>query len=189
MYDWRVGLLIGCGLLVSCSTLSLGPPQPSLTNIEVVRAAQFGQVRVGTFTLASGLPTAMDKVHMVRTNSVVAPQGSFAAYLGETLRAELRGAGRYSEDAATTVNGQLLDSDLRGGMAPTNSARLSARFEVVRDGAIAYRREISVEDQWESVYLGVIAVPASINHYTELHRKIVGVLLKDPEFAKATRGP
>nr|WP_293244264.1 hypothetical protein [Panacagrimonas sp.] len=180
-------LILLLGLLSGCSTLPLGEPQASLDNLERIRRSPVAPLDVGAFTRGAGVSAADDKSHGVRSNSVVAPRGSFAAYLGETLRAELSGAGRYQRGAPLVLRGQLLETTLDGSSTRQGTASLAARFELLRDQSVVYRSELRVADRWDSAFIGVEAIPAAVNHYQDLYRRLVGQLFGDAKFIEAAR--
>jgi hypothetical protein len=84
------------------------------------------------------------------------------------------------------ITGFLQESQVDPAISE-GSAKLAARFVVMRAGSAVYDKELTVSSKWESSFLGAVAIPAAINEYTALYRKLVGVLLDDPTFQAATR--
>ena len=184
----RAALLVLLAALVTgCATLPLGEPQTSLDNLERIRRSLVAPLAVGTFTRSASVSAAADRSHGVRSNKVVAPRGSFAGYLGDTLRAELSGAGRYQADAPLVLRGELLETRLDGSSSSHGTASLAARFELLRDQTVLYRGDLRATDRWESGFLGVEAIPAAVNHYQDLDRRLVRELFSDPQFVEAAR--
>lgn len=178
---------LAAALLAGCASIQLGAPTASLETVQRARAAGLPAMAVGEFALAPGKPTALDASFSLRTNTVFSPYGrSFAHYLKETLAAELKAAGLLDPAAAAEIRGWLTESQVDGSMG-TGLGRVCARFAVLRGGQQLYDKEFSAENQWESPYLGVVAIPLAINHYTVLHRQLVGQLLADPDFVAALR--
>lgn len=180
-------LLLLAALVSGCATLPLGEPQASLDNIERIRRTTVAPLDVGAFTRGAGISAADDRSHGVRSNTVVAPRGSFSGYLGETLKVELVGAGRYQTGGPLVLRGELLETRLDGSGTNVGVASLGARFELVRDQAVLYRSDLRVADRWESAFMGVEAIPAAVNHYQDLYRRLVGALFSDPAFLEAAR--
>lgn len=171
--------------LAGCAVAPLSAPQPSLDNIQAIRASALPSLSVGDFTPAPGRPTEMDKTIQARGGIDSAPEGSFAKYLGDTLQAELKGAGRFDPASPLQVSGVITDTKLVSLSAP--SAKLSARFTLTRNGRQVFSKELSVDATWGWEYLADVAVPDAFNHYAGLFPKLVGVLLSDPDFQAAAK--
>jgi hypothetical protein len=179
---------LGSMLLVGCAQIQLGAPVASADNIQKAKASGLPASNVGPFVLEAGKDAKMDKGLDIRSNTLSAPtQGSFAAYLKETLVTELKAAGLYDAGSKTVISGKLVDSQLDAAMAG-GSGRLAARFAVSHAGKVVFDKEFSASDKWESSFVGAIAIPAAINNYSALYRKVVGQLLDDADFRRAVAG-
>ena len=182
----RLAWLAVALVLSGCATAQLSTPQASLDNIQAIRAASLPAMNVGAFTPGPGAPTDMDKAILIRAGADTAPEGSFATYLGDTLRAELKGAGKYDPASPLMVSGVITDTHLVSEVGAPN-ARLAARFTLSRGGRPVFTKELTVSDQWEFEYVGAVAIPDAFNHYAGLFPKLVGALLADPDFLAAVR--
>ncbi len=181
------GLAVAATLaLAGCAVEPLSAPQPTLDNIQLVRQAQLPPLNVGPFTPAPGRPTEMDKTIAARAGIDSAPGGSFAGYLGDTLAAQLKGAGRFDSASPWLVTGTVTDTYVDSAL-PTAHARLAARFRLSRGGREVFSKELRVADSWNSEYLADIAVPDAFRHYAGLFPRLVGELLADPDFRTAAR--
>ena len=172
--------------LGACASPALAPPEPTLANLQAVRGARMAPSAVGEFKLAAGLTPGMDRSVAVRASSQAAPGGSFARHLGETLAAELRGAGRLDPGSRIVISGELTESSVSSSL-PHGHAALGATFRVTRGGKLVFEKPLRVEDSWRSAFLGAEAIPDALNHYTALYPTLVGVLVSDPDFAAAVR--
>jgi hypothetical protein len=185
---WASGALLGASLaaLSGCAQVKLGAPVPSIENLQKAKAAVPTPLTIGDFTVDAGKEGAsMDAGVSIRSNTVSSPVGgSFARYLQETLSMELKAAGLLSPSSDTLVRGALTDSQLDAGASQGKGA-LAARFMVERAGRSIYDQVLRVESTWDSSFVGAVAIPAAINQYTLLYRKLVGRLLDDPSFRAA----
>lgn len=182
---FTVFTVCAAALLTGCSSVPLGAPAPSADNVATARAAKLAPSQVGTFALAPGKDPAIDKSLGVRAHSISSPvDDSFAQYLRAVLTAELAAAGLNDPASKTLITGLLLDNTVDPAMG-TGTARLAARITVNRDGQKAYERDVAVNASWESSFIGAIAIPAAINEYSGLYRKLVAELLKDDGFKRA----
>lgn len=172
-------------LVTGCAQLTMGPPAASIDNTMKLRAANPAPVSVGKFTPAPGLGAGLDVSLSIRGGNSVNPPtgGSFSQYLGETLAAELRGAGLLDPGAGIVISGALTKNEL--STAGSGSGALGARFVVTREGVVRFERELTVTANWESSFIASIAVPAAALEYQGLYRKLVTALLDDADFRKA----
>lgn len=173
--------------LTACAVAPMGPPSPSLENIGKARAAGLPPLALGTFVLAPGRSSGMDEAVSIRANRLHSPYGnSFAAYLKETIAADLRAAGLLQEGAASVLSGQLTDSRIETPPG-TASAAIAARFVLARAGRVVYDKELRAEATWKAEFNGFEAVPMAVNQYGSLYRQLTGKLFDDPDFRAATR--
>jgi hypothetical protein len=172
--------------LAGCALPALPPPQASLDNIQALRAADVAPMKVGAFSPAPGSPTMMDKSILVRAGTQAAPEGSFATYLADTLAAELKGAGRLDPNSSLVLSGVITEAHADAAM-PTASARLAAHFALTRSGQTVFDKTLSVEAQWDSDFVGAVAIPDAFNHYSGLFPQLAAKLFADPQFRAAAR--
>lgn len=184
------GVVVVCAWLVlstGCVRLQLQPPRQSVDNTSAARAIGFKSAAVGPFTLAEGLPKSLDLSIGVRGSTLYSPyEDSLARYMAETLRAELAGAGLLDPGSPTVITGQLTRSATQAGSSQ-GSAELGMRFQVARAGRRVYDKELVEQQEWESSFVGAIAIPLAMDQYTSLYRRLVARLLRDQDFADAVR--
>ena len=179
-----IGLMM---LLSGCAQLKLGEPVASMENVQRIRSGMTVPVSVGEFAPAKELSSGANESFSVRSNTVTAPtDGSFSKYLRATLVAELEAAGLLQPSSPVTIRGELTRSRLEAPIG-TGIGELAARFQVLRQSKMVYDRELSVSNQWPSIFVGAVAIPAAVNEYTALHRKLVAKLLEDKDFLAALK--
>ena len=171
--------------VLGCTTV-MPPPMASGENSQVLKAANLAPSAVGTFKLAPGRPAQMDKELSggLRGGNIGAPSGSYSQHLKETLKAELQSAGLLDLQSKYVIEGQLMDSMVDAAIG-TGKARLAARFQVLREGQLLFDKEVSIEDSWDSSFMGAVAIPRAIERYGASYRALVGKLLNDSEFRRA----
>jgi hypothetical protein len=172
--------------LAACASLPMAPPQASLDNIQSLRAANLAPMRVGEFVAGPGRPKEMDRRISVRANTMAAPGGSFARYLGDTIAAELNGAGTLDPKSDLVLSGVITDSHVES-MSAVGKASLAARFTLRRGGKVVFEKTLSTKADWDSNFMAVVAVPDAFNHYTGLFRVLATQLFADPDFRAAAR--
>lgn len=169
--------------LTGCANLTMSPPQPNIENTAKLRAANMAPVAVATFKVDAA-KSNMDTGTTIRGNPLKAGSGSFAQYLGESLKVELQAAGLLDPGSPTIINGTLTESEVNGDIG-TGNAALAARFVVTRGDAVRFDRELKATDSWESSFVGATAIPLAAGHYEGLYRKLVAQLLDDEAFRAA----
>ena len=171
--------------LVGCTTV-MPVPMASGENSQALRAANLAPANVGTFKLASERPALMNTELSggLRGGNVGAPSGSYSQHLKDTLKAELQSAGLLDLQSGYVIEGQLTDSKVDAAIG-TGTARLAARFQVLREGRTLFDKELVAEDSWDSSFAGAIAIPRAIEHYGGLYKSLVGKLLNDSDFRRA----
>jgi len=173
--------------LTACAQ-KMGSPQPSMSTLEAVRATDIPAMRVGTFALAPGLPASMDRSIGSRSVSLEPPEGSLAKYLATTLETDLRLGGKLDPNADLVLEGLLTASDLDTGMS-TGNGKLGAKFSLKRGGKSIFEKDLLVTAQWDSSFLGAVAIPEAINQYTTLYDKLAAALFADGDFKIAVKSP
>ena len=181
----RIALLGVMAAATGCAQIQLGAPVPSTDNAQKAKAALAAPVALGEFSLEAGKPAALDTGLNIRSNNVSSPvEGSFAKYLKQTLSVELAAVGLLDPASDRVIHGRLTDSQVDAAMS-RGTGSLAARFMVKRAGATVYDKEHRVAADWESSFMGPVAIPAAIGEYTALYRKLVAALLADTAFREA----
>jgi hypothetical protein len=174
--------LLGAG----CANVQLAATQPTPATLERLRGSPLAPMRVGRFALAAGLPADLDRrLPGLRGSTLTADKGSFAQLLRDTLIVELTAAGLHDVASRTVVEGELLDSHVDAAI-DTGTGRLSARFVVRRDDSIVFDKPLTVQARWASSFMGPVAVPEAMNQYHGLYKALVGKLVDDTDFRRAT---
>lgn len=158
---------------------------PGNDNLMALRAQPGAKLAVDAFQAA---PKVANTSLGLRGNSMSGgSDGTYTTYLQQALEAELRNAGRFDAASGTRISGVLLANQLDASGTRTGKASIRARFVVTRDGAVAYDKPLQADHEWESSFMGMVAVPAAMENYVATLQKLIGVLLVDPEFVEATR--
>jgi hypothetical protein len=183
-FQYAILMLLGTNL-IGCASVTMPPPTASASTVEKLRTANLVPSMVGNFTLAPDRDPDMDrKVGGLRGSSIHAASGSYSQQLKDVIITELKAAGLYDEKSQIQIEGQLTDSQVDAAIG-TGTARLAAHFTVNRAGKRVFDKELSVDAQWESSFVGAIALPAAINQYTSLYKSLAAKLFDDQDFRTA----
>ncbi len=178
-------LLLLALFATGCASVKLDATSATPTTVEKLRAANLAPAKAGAFKLAAGKPAAMDtSLAGLRGNTLEPAKGSWAQLLKDTVITELTAAGLYDNNAATVIEGQLVDSQVDAAISQ-GTGRLAARFQVAKAGRVVYDKELSVNAVWESSFMAAVAIPEAMNQYGALYKKLVAKLVEDPDFRRA----
>lgn len=180
-------LCVVCVLFAGCVSVPMTPHQPTLETQERITAAKISPMSLGVFVLAEGKDPEIDKVISLRGSTLMPPENSYSVYLREVVAAELRAAGKLDPASKIVIRGWLTDNQVDAMGTSVGSGSLGARFSLSRDGVVVYDKEHQVKAQWPSSFIGAVALPAAMNEYTALYKKLIVRLFDDAEFRAAAR--
>ena len=159
---------------------------PSLENVQRLKDANVQSASVGSFTATKG--KANPKTISIRGSSLNSPyDGSYSRYLSEALKEELSLAGKLASDAQIEVTGALQKNDIDAAGFKTGTGDIEARFVVTRSGTVRYDQVKSIHDEWDSSFMGNVAIPRAQAQYPIMVQKLLGVLYADPAFLAALK--
>ncbi|UGQ46389.1 hypothetical protein [Massilia endophytica] len=181
-------LIAGSSLLLALSltACSTNAPQysPVLDNVAAIKKASSAKAKVGAFSSAQDKQNA--NPISLRGNSMNSPyDSSYAAYVAEALKQELTLAGSLSPDASTVITGTLLKNELDASGFSKGNGIISARFVVSGASGVKYDKVKSANHEWDSSFVGAVAIPNAIGAYPVLVSKLLAALYADPDFSTA----
>lgn len=174
--------------LEGCASITMGAHQPNVDNISALRDSGISKLAVGEFTVAKSVPSSATKAISVRGNSLHPASGDFGGYLKEALATDLRSADKLDPSATRVVSGEITENKLNPSSS-RGTATLAARFRVSEGQQSIFDKELRVESDWESSFVGAIAIPAAVNNYTGQYALLLNKLYRDEDFRKACRMP
>lgn len=171
-------------LLGACSTTAPGY-QASVDNVQTL--AGLGPVRaaVGTVRLDEKNAESMSRLS-ARAVSIEPPYaGGYAQYLAEALRADLAAAGKLDPKSPRVIGAVITANRLDASGINVGVAEVAARFTVTDGSRVLYERQHEAKHEWESSFLGGLALMHALQNYNVTVQKLVGRLFSDPAFRKA----
>ena len=173
-----IGLMSGCAMQAP-------PYQPSIDNVQVLQRAKVRAVSLGEVTAKAGAVGATEI--NVRASTMTSPVGSsFASYLGDALKQELEMANSLDPKSTLQISGTLLGSDIDTAVG-TATGYAEARFVVKQDGQIRFDKVKRGEHQWESSFVGAIAIPAAQLNYPTVLQHLLASLYSDIDFQNSLK--
>lgn len=122
----------------------------------------------------------------LRGGSMTSPyNNSYSEYVTKALEEELKLAGIWGPQEDIQITGTLIDNqiDISGFSVGTGS--ISVQFVVKRNNKPVYDKVISVKHEWQSSFVGAVAIPAGANNYPIMLQKLFAELFKDEKFIKS----
>jgi hypothetical protein len=172
-------LASGCSLIAPRYTASLD-------NVQKLKDGGIAPTKVGAFKSDPGKDNST--TISIRGSSLASPyDNSYADYLAESLKQELSLAGKLAPDAQIEVTGALQKNDISIPPVGSGSGDITARFIVTRAGAVRYDQVKSIHDEWDSSFVGAIAIPRAQEQYPILVQKLLAAVYADPAFIQALK--
>ncbi len=132
---------------------------PSIANIDVAGKLP-ASIAVGKFDFKKGEESSLNRVG-ARAASFTSPvNGSYADYLAEATKAELKAAGKLNDASTNVLSGTIEKNDLSAAGINTNNAEVVVRFKLQDGAKTNYEKSVSAKREWESSFLGGYCDPA-----------------------------
>lgn len=180
----KILLLASCLVLSACISTPAPKYQPGIENTSRLIDSKL-KMTVGPFTAAQDVEN--DSLGMRGSQLKGGSDGTYATYLREALIAELQASGGLIENGHLVLSGQLTDNRLNAGNIKTGTANVGARFVLQSGSQTLYDKTLAADHQWDSSFIGAIAIPAAIDNYATAVQKLINKLLSDPEFISAAK--
>ena len=181
--------LVRTGCIVPLIAIALAgcvsPPAPkyqaAIANTELL-IKQSTKLAAGDFTAAAGVSNRSLGMRGSQLNG--GSDGTFSTYLHDALTTELQTAARYDPSSELRISGVLTRNELNTGIK-TGSATVGGEFSLTRGNTVCFKKTLVAEHQWESSFIGAVAIPAAIDNYSTTVQKLLGELFSDPDFTAA----
>lgn len=170
--------------LVFLSACSIPAPKysPTYDNVQLLQSTTT-RVNVIDFTVSNpGLRSIS-----LRGNSLISPHGNdMVDYLQTALKSELKKAGLLDQKSNVELTAIIKENDIDTAVSVASGV-ISADFSVRSNGSILYSKNINIKHEWESSFVGAIAIPAAAESYKVMTEKMINRLFSDRDFIAALR--
>lgn len=178
----RVSFILLVMVLAGCTTVA-PPYNPSFSRVEMLKQANLNKVKIGE---VKAKEPGVERV-TIRGGTMKSPYETYANYLGQAIKEELQRSNLVDAAADYTITIDLLKNDIDGSGVSIGTADLSARFIALKSGVVVYDQVHTIHHEWESSFIGAIAIPNTINNYPVAMHKLVGEFLTDENLLKALK--
>ncbi len=174
-------------ILSGCSTIA---PQysGSRENVEALQSMPPTKLSVGRF-YDDHNPANNEKLNLRGLNTMSSAYGeTYAGYVEQALRQDLTIADRYSSESSLMITGVLKKNNLDiSSSFATGTSICEVEFSVMQNKNSIYKKTLTQNHEWESSFVGAIAIPKAKEEYTVTVQKIINKLFKDQEFIEAMK--
>lgn len=161
---------------------SMTAPQytASINNVQTLKNGNNFTANVGEFS--SSLDKGNANPISIRGSSLASPyQNSYASYLAEAIKQELSLAGKLSPNTDVELSGILMKNDIDAAIGTAHS-EIEARFIVKKGGKVKYDQVKFIRHEWESSFMGAVAIPRAVQEYPIMVQKLLAMLYADKAF-------
>jgi len=169
-------------ILLSACTVKAPPYQASIENVQIMKLAKLKELAVGEFSSKKKLNSIS-----LRGTSLVSPEGTYGDYLTKAIESELKLAKIWSGISSTVVSGTLISNDIDVSGFSTGTGEISAEFIVRENDEIVYQGTISADHEFDSSFMGAVAIPNGQSNYMYLVQKLIKKLFSDQDFIDAIK--
>lgn len=170
--------------LTACSTPA--PPYAvSIPNVQALKSAMTSGVGVGEFT-AQGSAANNESIS-IRGNPMVSAQGTFSKYLQNAITQELTEARLLDPKSNVQITAVLIKNDISAAGFITASGEIEAKFIITNSGKVTFDKVIRATTEWDSNFLGAIAIPRAQQNYPSLVTVLMKQLYADRDFVAALK--
>lgn len=181
-----MAILILFGIIGSGCSLMAPKYTASIDNVQRLKDAGDFAAKVGKFDSSSDKSNA--NPISLRGSSLSSPyEDSYAVYLVEAIKQELILAGKLKPDTDVEISGLLLKNDMDTSGFIIATGDVEARFVVKKGEIERYNQIKTIHQEWESSFLGSVAIPRAQEQYPRLVQRLLEVLYADNDFLQALK--
>ncbi|WP_345985673.1 hypothetical protein WCX49_00735 [Sulfurimonas sp. HSL-1656] len=171
-------------LLFSGCSIKGHPYQPDFNSINYLKDQNLQKMSVN----GSESSDESDEEVSLRAANMVSPYGgSFTTYLQKSLQEHLQQAALYDKHSKIKITATLIRNDVDISGFSIGTADLSAKFQVENDGTNVYNKELSIHHEWDSSFIGQIAIENALDNYPVAMQKLIDAFLSDKTFLESVK--
>ena len=177
--------LLLASLLGACAQTA--PPYAASIESLTVTTKLGGPLAVGKFEYTKGQEDQLNSVGARAATFPSPVNRSYADYFADAATKELKAAGKFDAAAPIVLTGVLEKNYLSAASLSTNDSDLIVRFKLSNSGQTVYEKSVQAKREWESAFLGAVAIPRALDNYIATIQDLMRKLFGDPEFVAATQ--
>lgn len=168
--------------MVGCVAITVPPPSASADTLIMLRMAKLKPASVGEFGVSTDVDPRIDtRLSGLRGSSIQPTHDGFSQQLRDVITTELQAAGLFDKQSDIEIKAELTDNQVNAAISE-GTAKLAAKFIVLKAGNKIFEKHLSVESNWDSSFIGAIAIPKAMDEYLALYQKLAAKLFADSDF-------
>ena len=172
-------------LLVSgCASINVPPYSPHYETIDRLRELDIEKMSVGE--VGPRDPDAAVNQISLRGAMLKSPSGTFASYLENAIRSDLMEMGFYDPTSTTRIDAIIFKNDIAAGIS-TGTGVMEVMLTIKKKGKRTFEKTYVANIQFESAYLGNMALNRGLAQYPNLVRELLRQVYRDSAFIKAVK--
>lgn len=176
-------IVAAIALLLTACSIPAPKYSPSYENVQKINGVQ-SRVDIGSIEGASADLGSIS----LRGNSLTSPHGKdMIDYIEFALKSELEKANILEEGSSKKISAVVGANDLDSSSFSVGKGVISATFTVTDNGKSLYSDSFTSTLEWESSFIGAIAIPNAAASYPKLVTNLLGQLYSDKAFIKALK--
>lgn len=176
-------IVVCLSLILSACSIQAPEYQVSIDNVQTMKNADLQPIKVDKIATNKEL----NKISLRGSPMSSAVGTGYGDYLAKALEDELKLAKIWSGVSSTVISGELISNDIDVSGVSTGTGDLTVNFKVTRDNSVIFTKEVSAQIEFESSFIGAVAIPNGQKNYVTLIQKLINNLVTDDEFIAAVK--
>jgi len=182
----KLSAVLAIAILVSgCATITAPTYTPHYESIDRLKKNNIEKMSLGEVQPRD--PSASVNKIKLRAAVLVSSNGTFANYLESAIRSDLMEMGLYDPTSTTQVDASLIKNDINISGFNTGYGEMEVMLRVSKKDGPKFEKVYSVNTQFESSFVGAVAIPKGQNEYPNLVRALLQKVYVDPAFIEAVK--
>jgi hypothetical protein len=181
---FRLNLTLLSVVLLSACATTAPRYEANHAAISDLKTSTLAGVTVRDFTANPDRKVKVETLTL-RGGSFKSPYGTFAKYVTAALREELERGGATAAGPGPVIDGVLVRNEINAAGFSTGYADIELALNVRRDGQLVYQASKTAHHEWQSSFVGAVAIPRAMQNYHVVIRKVLAEFYSDQAFVLA----
>lgn len=171
--------------MAGCMSLKVPPYSPSYEFIDGLKGKSLEKIAVGEVQPRDS-NSPVNKITL-RGSLLSVQDGTFASYLEDAIKSDLREIGILDQNSKINLNAILIKNDIDVSGLSTGTGVMEVSITIRKDGNVIFDKPYSVQTTFQSSFAGAVAIPKGQSEYPLLVRTLLEKMYADPEFFNAIK--
>lgn len=169
-------------ITAGCASFKAPAYSPDYTVLDSLKNKQL--ISVSVAPVEPQEPEAKVNTISLRAASLSAEQGTFSAYLEQSMIQDLTSMGIYQPDSNVRIKATIVENDLDISSFSKGYGKMVVDLEIHKSTVLAFTRQYIGETEFESSFAGAVAIPKAQSEYPYLVRQLLKQVYSDPDFIR-----